>query len=78
MARLELAGLSKSYGEVRAVAFSFDGTTLLTGSSDSRALLWEGDPLAVAHELVGHNGAIMAAAFDPGGQLVASRRGGGL
>ncbi len=57
-------------GQVTAVAFSPDGKTVLTGSEDGTARLWEaatGQPLGVP--LV-HQGAVRSVAFSPDGALL--------
>ena len=53
-----------------AVAFSPDGKTVLTGSSDKTARLWDaatGQPLG---QPLTHQGRVMAVAFSPDGKTV--------
>ena len=59
--RLEVNG-------VTVVALSPDGSTLLAGRTDGEAAIWNvasGSPIA---SLIGHKGAILAAAFGPSGK----------
>ena len=57
-------------GSIRAVAFSPDGTQVLTGSDDRTARVWDaasGKPIAT---LSGHPGHVWAVAFSPDGTRV--------
>jgi WD40 repeat protein/serine/threonine protein kinase len=57
-------------GSVTSVAFSPDATTLMTGSRDKTARLWDaytGDPLS---EPMRHDGWVTAVAYGPGGLTV--------
>ena len=57
-------------GPVNNVAFSPDGRTVLTGSDDKTAQLWEtqtGQPLATYQ---GHSGSVRSVAFSPDGHFV--------
>jgi WD40 repeat protein len=57
---------------VRSVAFSPDGKTVLTGSYDRTAQLWDkatGRPLGPSFR---HESQVWFVAFDPGGQTVLS------
>jgi WD40 repeat protein len=62
-------------GRVTALAYSPDGTTLVTGGDDRKVRLWglEGSERLV---LKGHPATVYAAAFSPDGSLLAT--GGGL
>jgi WD40 repeat protein len=56
--------------EVQAVAFSPDGKTMLTGSRDNTARLWEtatGKPFGLPLQ---HQGIVVAVAFGPDGKTV--------
>jgi WD40 repeat protein len=57
-----------SGGPVRTVAYSPDGSLVLTGSAGGTARLWHADG-ALAHVLP-HHGPVTAAAFSPDGSLV--------
>ena len=57
-------------GAVEAVAFSPDGKTVLTGSDDRTARLWDaatGRPLGLT---LTHQGEVVAVAFSPDGKTV--------
>jgi WD40 repeat protein len=55
---------------VRAVAFSPDGTRVLTGSRDNTARLWDAATGAAVAILAGHTDAVRAVAFSPDGKRV--------
>ncbi len=55
---------------VNSVAFSPDGTKVLTGSSDSTAILWNASTGAVIRAFAGHTGAVYSAVFSPDGTKV--------
>jgi WD40 repeat protein len=55
---------------VRSVAFSPDGTRILTGSEDGTARIWSVDDSRTSVVLSGHQGAVVVAAFDPTGTRV--------
>src|SRR5262249_25088877 len=65
-----LRALRGHLGWVRAVAFTPDGKTLVTGSVDATAKLW--DPAGVQDVLRGHKGWVNAVAFSPDDKKVAS------
>jgi WD40 repeat protein len=53
---------------VFAVAFSPDGTRILTGADDGTAILWQTDTGAVVQNFQGHQGAVNGVAFATGGK----------
>jgi len=57
-------------GQVRSVAFSPDGSKVLTGATDRTARLWEtaSGKLLVTYE--GHTGSVESVAFSPNGHLI--------
>jgi hypothetical protein len=55
---------------VRCVAFSLDGATVLTGSGDKTARLWDAQTGAPRGEPLKHEGAVNAVAFSPDGATV--------
>jgi WD40 repeat protein len=70
MSTRQLAVFSGHTDRVSAVAFSPDGTRVITGSSDNTARLWDardGKPLAT---LQGHTAAVGMVAFSPDGTRV--------
>jgi WD40 repeat protein/serine/threonine protein kinase len=56
--------------EVWAVAFSPDGRTLVTGSKDGVARLWDAQTGAELRQLRGHDAGVHAVAFSPDGRFV--------
>jgi WD40 repeat protein len=66
-------------GAVVAVAFSPDGSRIVTGSDDGTARLWDAATGRPVGEPLPHSGAVLAVAFSPGGEtiLTASRDGAG-
>ena len=53
---------------VSALAFSADGRSLLSGSIDREAILWDVDNHELQHRLIGHAARIYAATFSSDGQ----------
>lgn len=60
---------------MRPVAFSPDGRTLLSGSSDRTIRLWDVSREEPLRTLAGHEGWVFAAEFSPHGRLIASAGG---
>ncbi|MGH3869317.1 MAG: WD40 repeat domain-containing protein, partial [Pseudonocardiaceae bacterium] len=52
---------------VWAVAWSPDGTRLLTGGTDSTARIWDATTAQPLHQLTGHTGGVWAVAWSPDG-----------
>jgi WD40 repeat protein len=57
-------------GQVRSVAFSPDGTRVLTGSSDETAKLWDAETGQEIRTFLGHTGWVVSVAFSPDGKRV--------
>jgi eukaryotic-like serine/threonine-protein kinase len=55
-------------GKVRAVAYSPDGNTLLTGSDDKTARLWDAVTNQPIRPIIVHQGPVVAGAFSPDGK----------
>ncbi|WP_036487476.1 caspase family protein [Myxosarcina sp. GI1] len=58
--------------KVNVVAYSPDGSRILTGSSDRSLRLWNSHGEPVGQPLQGHTESVTAAAFSPDGEFVAS------
>jgi len=58
--------------EVKAVAFSPDGSRLLTGSDDRSAILWDVATGRIQSVYKGHPGPVQLVAYSPDGQRVAT------
>ncbi|WP_329384024.1 trypsin-like peptidase domain-containing protein [Streptomyces sp. NBC_01351] len=58
--------------ELRSVAFSPDGTTLLTSSADGTALLWDVGTGKTVAPLIDPHGAVGSAVFSPDGTTLAT------
>jgi WD40 repeat protein len=58
--------------EVKAVAFSPDGSRLLTGSDDRSAILWDAAAGHIIAVYKGHPGPVSLVAYSPDGQRVAT------
>jgi WD40 repeat protein len=68
-----IASLTGHTDRVHAVAFSPDGRTLLSGSYDGTARLWDvATHRQIGAPLNGHDGKIYSVAFSPHGNLVAT------
>ena len=61
--------------EIGALAFSPDGKTIVTGSYDHTAVLWDAQTGEKRHTLIGHTGYIFGVAFSPDGRQIATASG---
>lgn len=65
-------------GEIRVMAYSPDGTTLVTGGADNAVRMWDTGSGALLRSVVGHSTAVTAIAFSPDGQTLATATGDGI
>jgi len=66
-----LAGPNGHTSAVNSVAFSSDGSQVVTGSDDRTAKIWNVADGTLAHTLAGHTGGLNSVAFRPDGSQVA-------
>ncbi|KAF5340224.1 hypothetical protein D9611_007956 [Ephemerocybe angulata] len=62
-------------GYVNAVAFSWDGTKIVSGSGDNNVRVWDALTGKVQTVLEGHSGAAMSVVFSPDGNHIISGSG---
>ena len=55
---------------IKAVAFSPEGKTILTGSSDAKACLWSYTTGELVSTFIGHTGSVFSVAFSPTERIV--------
>ena len=59
-------------GAVLSVAFSPDGQSIVTGSQDHQAKVWDATSGAVLHTLRGHGASVFSVGFSPDGKWIIS------
>lgn len=57
---------------VRSACFSADGLSVLTGSEDGHAMLWDAETATRKRILSGHSGGLTSVCFSPGREFVAT------
>lgn len=55
---------------IRTIAYSPDGESVLTGSFDKKAILWDVYEGEIIREFTGHSHVVLSAAFSPDGQYI--------
>jgi WD40 repeat protein len=70
--RIEIVPNIGHSDDVKAIAFSPDGRTIVTGSSDNSLKLWHAATGRELRTLTGHTGYVRAVAFSPDGRTVVS------
>ena len=68
----DLATWSSPKGRQGSIAFSNDGSSLVSTGDDNAARVWHVATHALVHELQGHTAPVVNALFDPQGTLIAS------
>jgi WD40 repeat protein len=59
-------------GPVNSVAFSSDGSWIVSGSSDRTVRTWDAVLSTIQHTLEGHTGSVKSVAFSPDGSQIVS------
>jgi WD40 repeat protein len=67
---LEIRALKGHRGPVSGVAFSPDGTRIVTGSNDGSAKVWDADAYQELQTLNGHRADVRSVAFSPDGTRI--------
>src|SRR5258708_12035106 len=60
-------------GDILSVAYAPDGKTIITGSADHTAILWDAQTGWLLHTLQGHTDAVYSVAYAPDGKTVITR-----
>lgn len=66
------SGLTVDPARIRALAFSSDGETLISGGTDGKIRVWEVETGRQLSAISAHDGLVLALAFSPDGKLFAS------